>query len=286
MQKKMPNNWWRVGLGIWLLLIITSTLFVFQHHFIDLPTGLIVGFLAVYLFNDRRKHSFFTYFMTPRHLKMALYYLLASIILILLSFSVSAFFTYPFICTLAVSLLYAFGLGHLLSTNNGKLKPIQWLLFLPYFLGCKISWGLYKLSLPLLGKVDEKIYIGRFPSYQEYQVINDLKLSHIINLAPELALNKTQFIQHKLPFLDQTMQDPSQLHQVVLLIEKYKSEGVFIHCALGLSRSILVIWAWMIFSGKTNQEIKEHLEFIRPNYVQSKYMQLNINLYEAYLRSL
>ena len=283
MKPHIHNKWIKASLGIWLLLIIISTLFVYQHHFIDLPTGLIVGFLAVYLFNKESKHSILCQFMTPRHLKMGYYFLVASIVLMILSFSIHPLFIYLFISTLSVSLIYAFGMNNLLVTSVGKPNVIQWIVFLPYFLGTRLSWYFYKRSLPLFAKVDDGFYIGRFPTENEYKQIGHLGVKQIVNLAVELQLNKTVAQQHSFNFLDQTIQNPIALHQVVLLVEKYKSQGIYVHCALGLSRSILVASAWMLYKGKTQEEITEHFKTIRPRYVQSKYMQVNMNLYQQYL---
>ncbi|MCP4326164.1 MAG: hypothetical protein GY787_30870 [Alteromonadales bacterium] len=284
MKQHFSNILLKIILGSWLTLIIISTLFVFQHHFIDLPTGLFVGFLAVYLINEKRSKTLLHKFMTPRHLKMGGYFLLSTIILMVLSFKVNVAFLYPFLSLLSVSLIYAFGFNSLLAPHDGKVNRLQCLLFAPYFLGCKLSWMFYKRSLPLLAKVDEGVFVGRFPAQDEYAQISELGIKQVINLGTELAFNKTQLAQYRFNFLDQTIQRPDQLHQAVLLIERKKSEGVYVHCALGLSRSILVIWAWMIFSGKTNEQIVAHLKNIRPRFVQSKYMQINIELYEDYLQ--
>lgn len=285
MKKHIPNPIVKTALLVWLMLIIASTLFVYQHHFLDIPTGMLVGMLAVYVIKEGKSDEIINQFMTPRHLKMGLYFLLLSILLMLLSFTVSPVFIYFFICTFSVSLIYAFGANHLLVAANGKVGIIQWLVFTPYFLGCKLSWFCYKRSQPLLAKADEGLYIGRHPSAHEYADIEKLGVKHVINLATELQLNKTLLNQHRLNFLDQTIQSPASLHQAVLLIEKYRTEGVYVHCALGLSRSVLVIWAWQLFKGKSNQEAVAQLVTIRPRYVQSKYMQINIELYQVFLEA-
>ncbi|TEW51548.1 dual specificity protein phosphatase family protein [Psychromonas algicola] len=286
MKQHIPNKWIKASLGIWLLLIIISTLFVYQHHFIDLPTGLLVGFLAVYLFNKKSKNSILNQFMTPRHLKMGLYFLAASIALMILSFSIHPLFMYLFITTFSVSLVYAFGMNNLLVSTKKKPNLVQWIVFFPYFLGTRLSWHFYKRSLPLMAKVDDGFYIGRFPTLDEYDEISELGIKRVVNLAIELQLNQTTLKQDQFNFLDQTIQDPALLHQAVLLVKKHKSQGVYVHCALGLSRSILVASAWMLYSGKTEQEIALHLKTIRPRYIQSKYMQVNINLYKSYLKTL
>lgn len=296
MKAHVSNKWVKACLALWLGLVALSTLFVFQHHFIDLPTGALVGLLAVYLFREGRNKRLLTAFSTPRHIKMGLYFLLGSIVLVVLTFMVSSLsipllpylLVYLFICTLSVSIVYAFGFNHLLANTKGVANSPQWIVFLPYFVGCKLSWAYYTRTLPLLAKVEEGLYVGRHPKALEYKKISVLGVNQVINLATELQLNKrileaNQLTQHRLNFLDQTMQSPEALHQAVLLIERYKQQGVYVHCALGLSRSILVCWAWMIFNGESDEEIIRHLTEIRPRFVQSKYMQINVDLYRQFL---
>ena len=327
MKSHLSNKWVRWFLAVWLSLVTLSTLFVFQHHVIDIPTGLMVGLLAVYLFRKGRNEVLFNKFTTPRHLKMGLYFLTACIVLMMLSFTVYSlsipFFSvlltylllYVFVSLLCVSLIYAFGFNHLLVNQQGNANSLQKIIFFPYFFGCKISWHYYKRSLSLCAHVDQGLFVGRHPSHVEYVTVRGLGVKHVINLACELQLNKSSFIfnekqptkivtsplssnsliandhltagkliQHRLNFLDQTIQSPAALHQAVLLVERYKAEGVYVHCALGLSRSILVIWAWMIFKGKTDQAIIKHLTQIRPRFIQSRYMLINIGLYRGYLK--
>ena len=102
MKQHISNGWVKASLGIWLLLIMLSTLFVYQHHFIDLPTGLVMGCLAVYLFKKDSIFSILNQFMTPRHFKMACYFLVASIFFMIMTFSLHPLFIYLFITTLSV----------------------------------------------------------------------------------------------------------------------------------------------------------------------------------------
>ena len=48
----LKNIWLKQVLFVWFLLIGLSTLFVYQHHFCDIPTGLMLGLLSVWLFSE------------------------------------------------------------------------------------------------------------------------------------------------------------------------------------------------------------------------------------------
>lgn len=42
---------------MWLVLLMLSTLLVYQHHFIDITTGLMAGFLTLWMFPYRKKRN-------------------------------------------------------------------------------------------------------------------------------------------------------------------------------------------------------------------------------------
>lgn len=47
------HGMWRGVLHVWALLIGVSVLTTFQHHFIDIPTGLLAGWLCVWLWPEQ-----------------------------------------------------------------------------------------------------------------------------------------------------------------------------------------------------------------------------------------
>ena len=56
------------------------------------------------------------------------------------------------------------------------------------------------------------------------------------------------------------------------------------HCALGLSRSVLVISAWLLSQGYTLAQVNERVREIQPKSVQSPYMQIALECYDKYLK--
>ena len=284
MKEKIASRVVRVALGLWFGLIALSTLFVYQHHFIDLPTGALVGFLAVYFISKKKKNKVLKAFTTPRSLKMALYYLVASALLMVLSFQLSVLFFYLFVSLFFVSVVYAFGLNEMLVTNSLVKYLFLRLLFAPYLWGNKLSWSYYKRKLPLMVKVDEGVYFGRLYDVNERKELENSGLKHILNLAIEHTILRKHYFHsfYNLPFLDQTIPNPKQLHRAVELIEEHKKEGIYIHCALGLSRSVLVISAWLLYTGHSRDEVEKIMSEIRPNYVKSEYMGIALDIYQSH----
>jgi protein-tyrosine phosphatase len=222
--------------------------------------------------------------MTPRSLKMALYYLLASAFFMVLAFQVSVWFLYLFLSLFLVSVVYAFGLNEILLTRSLCRYFLLRLLFTPYLWGNRISWNYYKRKLPLMAKVDDGVYFGRLYGINEQKKLEDKGLRHVLNLAIEHTVLRKHYFYcfYNLPLLDQTIPNPKLLHKAVLLIEEHKKEGVFVHCALGLSRSVLVISAWLLYRGHSRDEVEKIISEIRPAYVKSTYMGIALDIYEDY----
>jgi membrane-associated phospholipid phosphatase len=280
MAPKINSLLVKMMLFSWFILIVASTLLVYQHHFIDLPTGAMVGFLAIYLIHKKSESKLLRAFMTPRSLKMAFYYLVGAIIFMVLAFKFSTvwfLFIWLFASLLTVSVAYAFGWEWLLVSKDSKANLFQKLFLLPYFLGNYLSLQYYSKKLKPFSKVEEGLYIGRYLKENEYQALKEQNINHSLNLALEQQFQKPVLKEKRLALMDQTIQNPKALHEAVLYIEEH--DGVYVHCALGLSRSILVISAWLIYHGKSLDEVYEILEKVRPKYVKSEYMRINLEIY-------
>lgn len=285
MRNHLHNKVIKYAVALWFWLIALSTLLVYQHHFIDLPTGALVGGAAIALI--RPKSVLLHRFTTPRSLKVGLYYLGAAILFLVIAFSYHSLIAlWLFLSMAAVGIVYAFGFNHLIAGENACARWWQWLLFAPYFIGTHLSWQWYKRKLPLMSHVGEGVYFGRHPASHEYAELSSQGIHYAINLALEHQINRSMLEQTRVPFLDLTIPDPEALHEVVLMIEEKKKSGVYVHCALGLSRSVMAIGAWMVYRGYSMEEIDERMKTIRPMAVKSKYVHVALNLYQAHLMTL
>jgi protein-tyrosine phosphatase len=288
MRKYLANPLFKALLAGWFWLVVLSTLLVYQHHFIDLPTGAAVGLLALYAVPAGRESLLTGGFTTPRSLKVGLYYLAGSVLSVLAAFRFDGAalpFFWLFLSLLAVSLVYAFGLNRALAGRKGRANPLQWLLFFPYFFGSYLSWHYYRRKLPLMTHVLGHVYLGRLPAPVEYERLKSRGITRVINLAAEQQLQKAELPQERLPFLDLTIPSPEALHAVVMQIEA-TGERLYVHCALGLSRSILAVSAWLVYRGYSAEEIDALWRELRPAAVKSPYMEVALQLYREYLEGL
>ncbi len=286
MRDKINSIFIKSTLFVWFGLVILSTLLVYQHHFIDIPTGAIVGLAVIYLIPKESEASLVRSFSTPRSIKMASYYLVGAIVFVILAFSIDMFwmlFLWFFLSLFAVSVAYSFGWKWLIVSSNAQANLIQKIFFLPYFVGNYLSWLYYSQKIVAFTKVEDGIYIGRTLKSHEYTKLTDDGIKHSLNLALEQQFHKPILKQKRFAYLDQTIQDPYILHEAVLYIDKYKNQGVYIHCALGLSRSILLLSAWLLYEGKKLEEIHQQLEIIRPEYIKSPYMNMTLEIYRNFI---
>jgi len=285
MRSHLKNVFLKYAVALWLWLIALSTLLVYQHHFIDLPTGALVGGAAVAMIHKNSK--VLNRFTTPRSLKVGLYYLATAILFLVGAFAYHSLIAlWLFLSMTLVAIAYAFGLNHLIAGENARASLWQWIIFAPYFVGTNLSWRWYKRKLPLMSHVEDRVYFGRHPTKDEYAQLSEYGINHAINLALEHQINRSVLEQTRMPFLDLTIPSPEALHRVVMMIEAKKENGVYVHCALGLSRSVMAISAWMLYLGYTMEEIEARLGVIRSAYVKSKYVYVALGLYQAYLAAL
>ena len=130
--------------------------------------------------------------MTPRSLKMSLYYLIGVFISIILYFNFnSLIFVYLFLTALSISFIYAFGFNLLLTNKQSKTNIFQKILFAPYFIASYFSWNYYKSKIDFKSQLNDNIYFGRQASKEEYKELEELGIKTIINLASDQQFHKT-----------------------------------------------------------------------------------------------
>ncbi|MEJ2489331.1 MAG: hypothetical protein P8Y50_06015 [Sulfurovaceae bacterium] len=267
----------------WIVLIGLSTLFVYQHHFIDLPIGALVGIACIALVPYKKYTKITEKFMTPRHLKMALYYIGAATLFVIIAFMLSNLFSLPFIylffSMFVLSIVYAFGFESILSDQR------FFILFLPYFIGNHISWLYYKKHLPLISKFENNLFFGRYPTKDEYHLLkNNYNIDFFINLASDMKFNKYYKPDITFDLLDMTIQNPQKLDEIYRFMKANKDKKIFIHCKFGLSRTIIsLIYYLKREKNMACESVTKEMEKIKSGYEMKKYMKVNCALIDAHI---
>ncbi|AOM39850.1 phosphatase PAP2/dual specificity phosphatase family protein [Xenorhabdus hominickii] len=232
-------------LHVWSILIALSVLTTWQHHFIDIITGFAVGIIISYLLPISHRWQWQS---NQDHYAWNLcsYYLAGSILFALpASFLGGAFWIllWPAISLLVVALGYA-GLGSSVFQKqpDGKMSlSARWLLA-PYQLGAWFSYLWFRRKSAPFNKITEGIILGSLPRNSTMTVCV-LDMTAEWHRKPYVQI--TNYICQ--PQIDLLPLTPEAVQSAVCSLGKLHQQGeVFVHCTLGLSRSAMVVAAWLL----------------------------------------
>ena len=279
----------RIALHIWFFAIAASVLLVYQHHFIDVWTGALVGVACLYLIPDQ-PFSWRWQKPTARMKQLALRYGLlaacmaaASMLVYQASVLIASIFMWTTLSLTLISLAY---LGFeqqifqrdSLSIRRGNMRwPAQFLLA-PYLLLSWCSYRRYTKHRFLPNKIHGNVWIGAFPRGVVANLgVNWHGVMDLTNEFPASTLKAP--IQKYLPVLDLTPPKPKTLVRAVRWLERTQQQGdVLVHCALGLSRSSSVVACWLVWRGHADnvQQAIAMIDAKRAGVVLSKEHEANI----------
>ncbi|MBJ9986683.1 phosphatase PAP2/dual specificity phosphatase family protein [Acinetobacter sp. S40] len=255
---RSPFKWL---VDFWSVLIGLSVLTTWQHHFIDIPTGLIVGAWCVWLYPLNIKAPYAKQNQqqrTIKHIKLGSYYILASILLAALASYLQSWALWLFYPALS---LFLVGFAYVLvrpyffqKQSDGKMSPATLILFFPYLLFAWLNSRIRTYKHPNDSEIihiDQlTIYLGRIPSPDQIQLYNG-----IFDCCAELPVHTTKDYGQYLS-LDLIPLQANQLEYAVeafdhLLLNLNRSntlhqKKILIFCALGYSRSTSILCAWLI----------------------------------------
>ncbi len=266
----------------WFTLIAASTLLVYQHQAIDLLGGGAVAWLVCRVIPDHKPLNF----VSPRHLHMAFRYLLVAGGAILAAFALPAI--WPVLVWIGVSLLfvaanYALGRNEFLHKRGGH-GPVTWLIYGPYLIGSWVNWLYWRARLPAMNHVADGVWIGGRPSRQAWGSGDSGRFAAVIDLAPELSAVAADAPGYRhLPLQDIAIPAPAALDRAARAIDAGVRQGeVYVHCALGLSRSVLAVCAWLMLRGHSAEEALAVIDRARPERVRRPYMNISLDLLSEY----
>jgi len=232
--------------GAWFLLIAVSVLTTWQHHFIDVVSGIVVGVMISYAIPVE---DYWRWERPSAHaMRLAAKYCAGGIVCLL----VGLWIPYGFILLwLAAALLivaagYAgLGVSVFQKNNHGDLSlSARWLL-LPYLVGAWLSKQWFSRRITLSNVIYDGIVLGRFPDKTvEHAVVLDLTAEF------HKGHRKTEHWE-AYPLMDLVVPGVRDIRQTVMKLSQLQQghESVLVCCALGLSRSATVVAAWLLSEG-------------------------------------
>lgn len=259
---------WRGLLHSWFALIGISVLTTWQHHFIDVVTGLAVGVLISYLLPmDFRWHWQRT--ADVKRQRLAKRYFAGAFVFTALAYLLGSWywlFIWPAIALLMVGLGYfALGTAVFQKNHDGRMSPSARFLLLPYQLGAWCSFLYFQRKSPNVSQITSTLYLGSFPRAK-------LSVDSVLDLTAEWPKSRFVKIPHYVacPRLDLVAPTVDELAESVDVLNQLEKKGtVLVHCALGLSRSAIVVIAYLL-QQKQAADIDDAIQLVsaaRPNIV-------------------
>jgi protein-tyrosine phosphatase len=257
---------WRVLLHAWFTLIGLSVLTTYQHHFIDLPTGALLGWFCVWLWpleGPGPLHDF-RLATEAKRWRLALYYLLGAALFAGLALTLAGvwlWLLWPALALLLVACNYAvLGAGGFQKRADGRLSTAARWLFAPYLAGAWLNSRLWTRKQPLPDQMLDNVWLGRLPTRKE---LEQSPFTAVLDLCAELSINPGEASYRTLPVLDLTAPTTAQCLEAANAIESLRQHGpLLVCCALGYSRSATAIAAWLLHSERASN-VDEAIGLIR-----------------------
>jgi hypothetical protein len=252
----------------WFLLIGLSVLTTYQHHFIDVPTGLWLGWFCVWLLPHAGTPRL-SFDVTPdsRRRQLAGRYAAGAVVFATLALvlqGVWLWFLWPAGSLALVAAVYLTGTASALGKRtDGRIEPAAIALLWPYMIGIWINARLRTWGKRRVLKIADDLWLSALPSRSERKTYPN---HTIVDLTPELPGQLLGPRYHNVPMLDLVAPKPDQLQDALSSIAAALTRGpVMVCCALGLSRSATVAAAWLItHEDATVEEALHRIRSLQP----------------------
>ncbi len=253
-RRLLPRRWHALLHG-WSLLIAVSVLTTYQHHFIDIPTGALLGLLCLWLWPLETTSPLGTARMpreSARWRLAALYALGAASCFVLSAFGgLALWLCWPGVALLLVALNYAcFGAEGFQKQADGRMAHGASGLLAPYRLGAWINSRLWTRREAPAVRIDDRVWLGRMPTAAQARALD---VAAIVDVSAELS-PPAGLPTRCVPMLDLIAPTPAQLARAADAIDTQLREHgetgvVLVCCALGYSRSAAAVAAWLLRNG-------------------------------------
>ncbi len=257
----------RIIWHVWCVLIGLSVLTTYQHHAVDIPTGVLLGFFALWLFPSSGPSPLAGFRLTPnpKARRLGRYYLAGAALFLALGIGgltltgYAIFWFWPALALAIVAVGY-FGadLGVFQKRTDGTDSLASRWLLAPYRLFARLNIHFWTRGLPPHVALSDDVFLGRFPSKREAQAF-----STIIDLTAEMAAPRTAANWRSFPSMDLLPPSPEKVLLASDAVEVMRLGGpVLICCALGFQRSATVAVEWLVQTGRA-ASAREAEVFIR-----------------------
>ena len=243
---------WRWVLHGWALLIGVSVLTTYQHHFFDIPTGILAGCLCVLLFplEPAAPGQCSARQRDPHRWNIGLRYLASSALLYGAGVWLAGawlWLWWPASSLLCVAGIYFYGDAAKFRKHAGAIDWPVALLLSPYLVAAWIISRCWTRKRPQPGEIVPGVWHSRLPAKSELACVAPAAL---VDCCAELPLDARGLRVYAVPMLDLIVPEVAQIEQGVVAIASAREHGAtLVFCALGYSRSAAIVVAWLVAEG-------------------------------------
>jgi protein-tyrosine phosphatase len=238
-------------LRAWMILTGVSTLTTYQHHFIDLPTGIWVGLFCIVLFPSDQALVPHGAVRDPQRFKIGAVYLVGCVLLVTLAIRTGGaawWLLWPAAALSIVAAIYFIGRPELFGKANGIMSPAKIAFLAPYLAVAWLNSRFWTRRVRAANEIADGVWLGRLPSKAE---LNRQGFLSIVDLAAELPVCTVWPVCRRVPMLDLLPPSREQLEAAVEAIQE-SERPTLVCCALGYSRSAAAVAAWMMATGRAS----------------------------------
>jgi hypothetical protein len=242
----------------WFLLIVTSSLFTWQHHLLDVATGAMLGQVCIFAFPERQERSLVR--SATANLRVAWLYATGSAAFAIASITLGSWFwllLWPAASLALIAIAYVRGNSSVFRKANGRLPISTRIVLGPYLCGAFVRLLIYRRRGKQLVEAAPGVYCGGLLLEREALQVRVMGITGILDMTAE-HVEARAFLEIdylNVPVLDLTQPSREQLDRAVAFIAEHaRRGGVYVHCALGISRSVAAVAAYRI-SQQTNPQI-------------------------------
>ncbi|WP_076073058.1 phosphatase PAP2/dual specificity phosphatase family protein [Sphingomonas montana] len=251
---RLPR-WLRAPFLGWSLMVVLSTMTTWQHHFVDLPTGALLGYLIVWALPAEGRSPLASMQLTvqPDRRRLGLRYAAGSAVSVLLATLGGGWlwFLWPAVSLMLVAAAYLLiGPAVFGKSNEGRIGAAARILLAPYLMGAWINSRLWTWRDPDPVEVVPDLWLSRFPARAQLK-----RAGRVVDLTAEIS--RPRWVEEtdwrSFPCLDLVAPDPQVLQNAANAIGHVRpGEPVMVCCALGYGRSAATIATWMVINGKAD----------------------------------
>ena len=258
----------RLPIFLWQSLIALSVLTTYQHHFIDVPTGALLGWLVLWGIPQHGVSPFRRPFGTQgrlktseasfceaktspatrsREIKIAMLYLAGAVLSALPSLFGGAWLWMLWVSVSLSVVAFAYLTGNAAvfqKQADGRLSAAATVLLLPYLVGVRLNMVYWLRGKAKTARVRDDVLIG------SVSAISD-GLPAVLDVCAEYPRPRYRGTYRVLPLLDMVAPSENDLMQAASLLETLRRQHgkVLTCCALGYGRSAAVVLTWLLVYG-------------------------------------